>query len=85
MGEKVIFSFRVERSDASVQYEINHPEQGISARFVAPDRHNSTLKSWRPARYAKRKKMKINANMRKEMRRRLEFYRQVYDDLYKGE
>jgi len=82
MVEKLIFAFRVKQSEVGVQYEIDHPDQGISARVVATDRVCFPVTGWRQTIYSKRNARKIKAFIRRKMRRRLEFYRQIYRELY---
>ena len=85
MAERVIYEFRARQTDDGVQYEIKHPGGGKAVRYPSVLGICPPFFRWMPARSARRRARAMKAKSRNHMRRRLDFYEKLYQDMYGGD
>lgn len=85
MVEKVIFQFRARQTDGGTQYEIKHPREGIAVRYPSAMGVCLPFIRWMPSKPARRRARAKKAKSRNHMRRRLDFYEKLYQDMYGGD
>ena len=78
MSEKVLFEFRVEETEDGYNYVVNHDKEtfGESGPYFLR-RFFSPMKKGSRKRFRKFRKV-----ARRRMRRRLDYFERVYDELY---
>jgi len=82
MADKVIFEMRAKKVNNQYQYRIRHPQEGITVTFdvngiCQPVFHNCARKNMRCLR-----NHRISDKARRHMRRTLDFYEELYSQLY---
>ncbi|MEA3441760.1 MAG: hypothetical protein U9R58_15905 [Chloroflexota bacterium] len=82
MTEKVIFEFRTRQDEKGMRYEIKYPADGIAVHAPAwKDFYPSFLPCSSSKREIKRA-CRLRLRSRWQMRKTLDFYERMYEDLY---
>ena len=82
MADKVIYEMRVERVNNRYQYRIRHPQEGLTVSFPAGGKCRPVFFPVMRKKVMRLRNRRMREKSRQHMRRTLDFYEELYDQLY---